>query len=371
MSDSEDLQPIVIDNGSGNIKAGLSGDDAPTVVFPSMVGRHNGRTGRAAYVGDDAQSRSSILTLKHPIERGIVKNWDDMESIWHHTFYEELKEAPEEHPVLLTETSLNPRINREKMTQIMFETFNVPAMFISNQAALSLYACGRTTGIMLDSGHGVTQVVPVYEGYVVPQAILRLNLGGRDLTDSLVNMLHFDQEYPLETVTDRVVGQMKEALSYVALDYEEELELAGEDSSILKSYELPDGEVITIGAERFRCPESLFQPSLIGMRGPGVHELTYNSIMKCDDDIRESLFQNIILSGGSTMFTGFTDRFHKEITNLVERRTRIKVVAPPERKYTTWIGGSILTSLSSFQTQWTSKQEYDESGPPVIHAKCI
>ncbi|KAI3919189.1 hypothetical protein MKX01_018828 [Papaver californicum] len=357
MSDSEDIQAIVIDNGSGRIKAGLSGEDAPRAVFPTMVGR---RSSHLTYVGDEAQSKSSILTLKYPIKRGIVTNWDDMETIWHHTFYEELHKAPEEHPILLTETSLNPKRNREKTTHIMFETFNVPAMFISNKSVLSLYASGCTTGMVLDSGDGVNQAVPVYEGYVVPHAIRRLD-----------DMLIEDQGYPLETVTKRVVGQIKESLAYVALDYEEELETAEEDSSIEKSWELPDGEVITIGAERFRCPESLFQPSLIGIDESGVHEITYNSIMKCDIDIREVMFQNIVLSGGSTMFSGFTDRFSKEIKNLVPRRMRTKVTAPPERKYSTWIGGSVLTSLSSFQTDWISKQEYDESGPQIIHSKCF
>ncbi|RZC51725.1 hypothetical protein C5167_020155 [Papaver somniferum] len=270
MSDYGDIQAI----------AGLYGDHVPTAVFPTLVGRRRGYRGIMKYLGDDAQSRSSVLKLEHPIEHGIVNNWDDMESSWQHTFYKKLKKNPKEHPVLLTETSLNPKINREKMTQIMFETFSVPAMYIDNQAVLSLYARGLTTGIVLDAGDSVTQAVPIYEGYALPHAVLHLDIGGRDLTDSLVDMLSNEQGYPLPTVTKRVVREMKEALTYVALDYEDELEAAVEDSSILRSWELPDGEVITIGEERFRCPESLFQPSLIGMYSAlGVHEMTYKSIM--------------------------------------------------------------------------------------------
>ena len=135
------------------------------------------------------------------------------------------------------------------------------------------------------------------------------------------------------------------------------------------SYELPDGQVITIGNERFRCPEALFQPSLLGMDACGIHETTYNSIMKCDIDIRMTLYGNIVLSGGNTMFPGIAERMHRELDDQCGRR--VKVIAPPERKFSAWIGGSILASLSTFQQMWISKQEYDEVGPPIIHRKCF
>jgi actin-related protein len=366
------VETIVIDCGSSTCKAGFAGDDAPRAVFPSIVGRPRqpGTMSRDSYVGDEAYAKRGILTLKYPIEHGIVTNWDDMEKIWHHTFYNELRVAPDEHPVLLTEAPF-PRTHRTKGAEIMFETFNVPAMYIVNQATLALHASGRSTGIVLDCGDGVTHAVPIYEGYALPHAIMRLDLAGRDLTEHLVKLLTDRGCSFLGSIDRDVLCDIKHKLAHVALDFEQHMATAASSSELDKAYELPDGQAITIGSELFECTEPLFQPSLVGIQSPGIHQLVYKSIVRCNLDIRKDLYANVVLSGGSTMFPGMADRLTNELINLAPATMKIKVIAPPERKYSTWIGGSIFASMSAFQQMWISKQEYDEWGPSIVHRKCF
>ncbi|KAJ6251304.1 actin-2 [Anaeramoeba flamelloides] len=366
-------QAIVIDNGSGYIKAGFAGDDQPKCIMPTVAGRPRNQetTSDICIVGKEAQAKREYLSLKYPIEHGIVTNWTDMEKVWEHTFSNELKTNPEEHPVLLTEAPLNPKANREKMVEIMFETFKVPSTYIAIQAVLSLYAAGRTTGLVVDSGDGVTHCVPIYNGYGLPHAILRLDLAGRDLTDNMMKILS-ERGYSFTTSAEReIVRDMKEKLGYVALDFDEEMKRASESSELEKNYELPTGQVIKIGNERFRSGEPLFQPSLMGMEQDGIHQLSFNSINKCDTNIQSDLFKNIILSGGTTLFDGIDVRLQNELKTLTQESKTIKIFDPPERRFSSWIGGSILSSLSTFEQMWIRKEEYEESGASIVHRRCF
>ena len=251
------------------------------------------------------------------------------------------------------------------MTEIMFENFSVAAMYIEVQSSLSLFASGRKTGIVFDSGDGVSHSVPIYQGHSLPHAVHQLNIGGSDITDYLMKMLS-ERGYSFPTTSERgIVIDIKEKLAYTALDYYEEIQKVSSDSSSLQKCE------ISVGNERFRCVEPLFQPSLLGMECSGIHENIYNSIMKCDVDIRKELCENIVLTGGTTMFPFLEDRIQKELTSLAPSTIKFKVISPLERKYSVWIGGSILASLASFQEKWISKEDYDEVGPHIVHRKCF
>ena len=285
---------------------------------------------------------------------------------------------PKEYSVLLTEAPLNPKEDREEMTAIMFETFEVPSMYIANQAALSFFLTGRSTGIVLESGDGVTYAVPIIEQNPCPRAVAinRLEIAGMDLTEHLMKILGIWDSFarPLQKEVGR---DIKEKLAYVAVNYEDEMKKAemkkaGISSDIQKKYELPDGQNITVGSERFRCAEVLFQPQLMGKDCKGIHEIINDSINCCDRGIREELYRNIVLSGGSAMIDGFKERLTEEMTALAPIRVKPKVnlVAEPEREYSAWAGGSLLASLSTFEEMWITKDHYDESGLSIVHTMC-
>jgi actin, other eukaryote len=369
---------IVIDNGSGMVKAGFSGEDTPCCVFPSIVGRPRykntmkilGSDPGVVYVGNDAQTKRGILKLTYPVEHGIVVEWDDMEKIWEHTFTNQLKIEPEERYVMLTEAPQNPKKNREKILQIMFERFNVPASYVAVQGVLSLYASGRTTGIVLDIGDGVTHCIPIFEGYNIPYAINRYDLAGRDVTDYLQRLLE-DKGIRLKTSSEReIVRDIKEKLVYCAVDYQEEEKLY-KKKNMTRNYTLPDGNVIRVGDEMFKSAELLFDPELIGKEFKGIDHAVYDSIQKTDIDIRKYLFDNIVLSGGTTMIKNIDQRLSKGLDILKPSKLTTTIIAPIERRYSVWLGGSILSSLDSFHNAWITKNDYEEAGTAIIHKKCM
>lgn len=363
-------QPVVIDNGSGMIKAGFAGDQVPKSYFSNYIGRPKhvrvmaGALEGETFIGSKAQEHRGLLSIRYPMEHGIVTDWNDMERVWQYVYGKnELNTYTEDHPVLLTEAPLNPRQNRERAAEIFFETFNVPAFFVSIQAVLSLYAAGRTTGVVLDSGDGVTHAVPIYEGFSLPHSIIRSDLAGRDVTKYLQLLLRREGFIFKTTAETEIVKSIKERMCYLSLNAKDESE------SDKKAFVLPDGSSIDIGTTKHRAPEILFQPDLIGEECQGIQAVLNNSISKCDLDLRRSLYQNIVLAGGSTLVKGFGDRLLSEVKHLAPKDVKIKMLASQERLYSTWIGGSILAALDTFKKMWVSKREYDESRHRALHKK--
>jgi len=298
-----------------------------------------------------------------------------MEKVWAYCFSNELRVEPSEHKVLLTESPGNPKANREKMISLMFETFQVQGSYVAIQAVLSLYSNGRTTGCVIDSGDGVTHTVPVFEGFSIPHAVKKNYIAGRAITNHMVNLLTADgiQAQGAESAWRQIVGKMKETLCFVSQNFNEDKEKSAQSNENAKQFELPDGQIVTVNTPRFCAPEALFDPTLIkeGDEAYGMHKMCYETIKECDVDIRKDLYSNIILSGGSTMYEGLPDRISKEVDALCPQSGCVKVIASADRYYSVWTGGSTLSSLSTFDSQWITKEEYEENGAEIVHRKCV
>ena len=287
--------------------------------------------------------------------------------IWKETF-KGLNTSGDKQPVLLTEPACVSKSDREKTTEIMFEYFNTPSMYLADQCILSLYASGKMEGIVLGSGYGLTQVVPCHKGNLVPNSNLRVELAGQDLTDYLGQIL------AKQNVSSETLRNIKEKLCYVALDYETETQTAAGGDTLNKTYTLPDGQNVIVGKERFQCPEVLFKPSLVGNQSDSVAKLICDGIAKCSGETgmeTTTLYKNIVVAGGSSLFSGMIERVQKEVQALAPAETTVDVMAAPGGTSSSFIGGSILTCLQDFHPMWVERKHYDESGPGIVHTKCV
>lgn len=434
MYGGDEVSAIVVDLGSHTCKAGYAGEDAPKAVFPSVVGSidqmdidepenieknsgsapdPNSKSKRKLYVGNQALGyRRDHMEVISPIKDGIVADWDIVESIWDHAFRECLLIDPKEHPMLLAEPCANTQQQREKAAEIMFEKYQVPALFLAKNAVLTSFASGRATSLVVDSGGGSTTVAPVHDGYVLQKAVATSPVGGEFLTHCLLKSL----ESKGITIKPRYSFKRKEIrpgeFQIVDLDFPNTTEsyklysqrvIAGDikecvcrapdtpydDSSYsnipMTPYELPDGQTIEIGADRFKIPDILFNPSLaqtiptmenfaeIAPSVRGLPQMVIDSINKCDVDIRRELFSSILLAGGTASMQQLKERLEKDLLEESPQAARVKVLASgnaTERRFSVWIGGSILASLGSFQQMWFSKTEYEEHGASYVQRKC-
>nr|CAH7731521.1 unnamed protein product [Callosobruchus chinensis] len=397
--DSQGRKVIVCDNGTGFVKCGYAGSNFPAHIFPSMVGRPiiravnkigdieikcfmlQGVTTNLPdlMVGDEVSALRSLLEVSYPMENGVVRNWDDMCHVWDYTFGpKKMNLDPKETKILLTEPPMNPLKNKEKMIEVVFEKYGFAGAYVAIQAVLTLYAQGLITGVVVDSGDGVTHICPVFEQYTLPHLTRRLDIAGRDITRYLIKLLllrgyAFNHSADFETVR-----KMKEKLCYIGYDIETEQRLALETTVLVEPYTLPDGRVIKVGGERFEAPEALFQPHLINVEGPGIAELVFNTIQAADIDMRSELYKHIVLSGGSTMYPGLPSRLEREIKQLyIEQvlkndvktlnKFKIRIEDPPSRKNMVFIGGAVLAEVMKDRDEfWLSKQEYQEQGLKVL-----
>ncbi|KAF8930657.1 actin family [Dissophora ornata] len=378
----ESSKTIVVDNGTGFVKVGYAGSNFPEHVFPSVVGRPILRAEESIgnvrvkdiMVGDEAAELRSSLQMSYPMENGIVKNWTDMRHLWDYTFNEKLKIDPRETKIMLTEPVMNPKANREKMVQTMLEEYGFQGVYVAIQAVLTLYAQGLTTGVVVDSGDGVTHIVPVVDGYSLPHITKRLDVAGRDVTQYLIKLLLL-RGYAFNRTADfETVRQIKEKLCYTSYDVDQDLKLANETTVLVESYTLPDGRVIKVGSERFEAPECMFQPGLIDVEQPGVAELLFQTIQAAPVDTRSDLYKHIVLSGGSTMYPGLPSRLEKEVKQLyltevlkgdVQRfpNFKIRIEDPPRRKHMVFLGGAVLANIMQDKEHfWITKQEWEEQG---------
>ncbi|CAO3590228.1 unnamed protein product [Absidia cylindrospora] len=452
---NNEVNALVLDVGSSNVRAGYAGEDTPKALFPTSMGyiskpsntSNNDTTTDTEmaeatssspvadadkysqyFIGDNGiNSIRKNMEIINPMEDGLVKDWDAMEAIWDYTFHSMLRVNPTEHPLLCTEAAWNTTENREKLAEMAFETFDFPAFYLAKDAVMTAFSVGRATALVLDSGAGLTSAVPVYDGYVLKKGILRQRIAGDLLTQQIIDQLQLDNpgfkvtpSYQVASKKPVEAGQPANAqlktdlgvtqsfhdyqVARTILEYKESVCQVSEmtfDEGIMasrpqKPFEFPDGYNNSFGASRYRLPELLYQPKEflnvpnhtsdkmdtvipgIGLTqhqindSLGMHQMVFQSIFNCDVDLRPLLFNNIVVTGGNTLFPGFNERLNYELP-MMAPGSKIKLHAAGnqiERKCSSWLGGSILASLGTFHQLWVSKKEYEEVGPSIIETKC-
>ncbi|KAI9490446.1 actin family [Zychaea mexicana] len=438
----DEVNALVFDIGTTTTRAGYAGEDTPRAIFPTSFGyleepdtdpeqksnadgdvqmadasdeKSDKRVKKKYYIGDSkVNTWRENMEVRHPLNDGLVNDWDALEQIWNASFRDMLRIDPTEHPLLCTEPAWNTTENREKFVELAFEKFSFPAFYLAKDAVMTAFSVGRATALVLDVGGGIASAVPVYDGYVLKKGILRQPLAGDVLSQQCLDMLRNDinqdvtPQYmitgkkPVDAGAQPQVQKKNRPnttdsyndhqVSRVAHEFKESVCQVSEvtfDEGIMgsrpqKPFEFPDGYNNLFGVERYKIPESLFQPHQFlrqtssGLTQQqidscmGMHQLVNSSIGSCDIDLRPLLFNNVVVTGGSTLFPGFNERLNYELPMLAPG-SKVKIHAAgnqTERRCSSWLGGSILASLGTFHQLWISKQEYEESGASIVESKC-
>jgi len=402
----------VIDVGTGYTKMGFSGNSEPQYIIPSVIATKGGKQNKATqgiddldfHVGDEAyEHEAGGYQITWPVKHGMVENWTHMEQMMEHFIYRYLRAEPEDHHFLLTEPPLNLPENREYTAEIMFETFNVPGLYIAVQAVLALAASWTSkdvqkrtlTGTVIDAGDGVTHVIPVAEGYVIGSAIKHIPLAGRDIT-AFIQQLHLEREGNAipPKLRKKVAKKVKERYAYVCPDLVKEYTKYDKDpGKYIKQFEFVEPvsqktHTIDVGYERFLAPEMFFNPEIFSSDFlTPLPRVVDDTVQACPIDTRRGLYSNIVLSGGSTMFKDFGRRLNRDIKRAVDRRLEIsaklsggkikptpvdvKVISHHMQRYAVWFGGSMLSSTAEFYKVCHSKADYDEKGPGIARHNAV
>ncbi|KAF9358323.1 Arp2/3 complex subunit, actin nucleation center [Mortierella sp. AD094] len=421
------LAPVVIDNGTGFTKMGFAGNNDPSFIQPTVIATRDGGNSSSGapsvpskpsflnssassnlaskrgvedldfFIGDEAVANSKTYALNYPIRHGQIENWDHMERYWEQSIFKYLRCEPEDHSFLLTEPPLNPPENRENTAEIMFESFNVQGLYIAVQAVLALAASWTSskvneqtlTGTVIDSGDGVTHVIPVAEGYVIGSSIKSVPIAGRDLTSFVQNLLRERGENMIPAEDSLTVAQkIKEQYSYVCPDIVKEFKKYDQEGDkYFKKYEgvhsvTGKPYTVDVGFERFLAPEIFFNPEIASSDYlTPLPEVVDTVVQTSPIDVRRGLYKNIVLSGGSTMFENFAKRLQRDIKRIADTRIKrsevlsggrmqstpmeVNVISHKKQRYAVWFGGSLLASTGEFHSYCHTKAEYDEVGPSI------
>eukprot|EP00873_Tetraselmis_striata_P011687 jgi/Tetstr1/431951/TSEL_021428.t1 len=385
---------VVMDCGTGYTKVGFAGNVEPSDVFPTSIAYGDGRRRGALddlrfTVGAEAARSGGTATTAAPLRQGMVTDWDDMERFWQQCIFRKLRVDPEEHNFLLTEPPMNPPENRERTAEVMFETFGVSGLYIGVQAVLALAGSSASkgsaqplTGVVLDCGDGVSHVVPVVDGFVVGSRIKSMPIAGSNVTAFVQKLLRERSESIPPELSMEAAKQVKEKYSYVCSDMNKELAKHESDpAKYSRTHTMWNAKAgqefsFSVGYERFAGPEIFFHPELYSPEfSTGLPELVDGAIQGCGIDSRRALYNNIVLSGGSTMYKDFGRRMQRDIKNIVEGRLTsatqaptVNVVSHYNQRYAVWFGGSVLASAPTFPSACHTKADYEEHGPSICRA---
>ncbi|TNV77683.1 hypothetical protein FGO68_gene2189 [Halteria grandinella] len=380
---SDEEPALVLDLGSFTIKSGFSGDDTPKCFTPTLFGipkdpgQMIGMDQKDYYAGNDVRAKQHLLNVSEPIRQGVIVDFDMLEKLLEDVISNDLKYTFEGQKILLTEQpGQNTKEVRDKLAQMMFETYKAEAVYFGNQQVLSLYANAKSTGTVIDVGHGKTHIVPIYEGFAIPHSIISLPIGGETLTkalyDSLKGKPQIDHTFTFDLEMSRTI---KEAYCHNPLDFDNYLKQISDGLiPTERNYKLPGTHrEISIKSESLIFPpERYFSPiSHNGKEFDGLHRLLTESILKCDSDIRLQLFRNIVLSGGGSMLEGFKERAKKEINAVCSSIVGPEIFSPADRKFSAWLGGSILSNITSFKQLWVTKEQWAQLGSAIIYRNCF